>query len=187
MDWDDDSPDYPGMMMHHPEGPESMYSSEELCQYVFEVLERKHPVKITEIEYLLEGFDFSISADLTKQMVLPNCWELLSFGDGKINFRLSLDDFQMLYNKLEDRPFKETVRATIERMYGKVCDIISVEDAKEPVFEGAVDVVVKLKDGCRFETWLQVQWVEGSLICFQMDYDNYRDLIESDEYRNFLR
>ena len=167
-------------------GDELLYSPEELCQFVLESLEKKHPVIITEIKYRYDGFDFSISADLTKQMPPPNCWKLHSFGDGKINFHLSLDDFQHLYNKLEKRAFKDSVRVAVERVYGKVCEIISIEDAKEPVYEGAVDVVVRLKHGCRFTTWLDFQWVEGDLLCFQVDHETYGDLIQSDEYRNLF-
>lgn len=184
--FDDDEPDYLGLFLNKPEGPESMYTSQELCQYVFEVLEMKHPVKITEIEYSFGGFEFSISADLTKQMTLPNCWNLRSFGDGKLNFFLSLEDFQMLYNKLEERDFKEAARAAIERMYGKVCDLVSVKEPKEPMFEGSIEFIVRVKDGCRFKTWLPIQWVEGNQVAFQIDYDAYYDLTHSDEYRNFI-
>ena len=171
--------------MNEP-GAELLYTSEELCQFVFETLEKAHPVKITEIEYSFGGFNFSISADLTKQMTLPNCWQLHSFGDGKLNFNLSLDDFQALYNKLEERAFKDSVRAAVDRMYGLVCEIVSIKDAEQAVYEGAVDVVVRLKPGCRFDNWFPVQWVEGDCICFQMDFDNYRDLTESSEYRKYL-
>lgn len=182
--YDDDEDDE--LEMYEP-GAESLYTSEELCQFVFETLEKKHPVKITEIEYNYGGFDFSVSADLTRRMPLPNCWQLKSFGNGCINFHLTLEDFQALYTKLEERTFKDSVRVALERVYGKVCDVVSIEDALQPVYEGAVDVVVRLKAGCRFDNWFPVQWVEGDLICFQVDYDNYRDLTESDEYRNFLR
>ena len=182
--YDDDEDDE--LEMNEP-GAESLYTSEELCQYAFEALEKAHPVKITEIKYGFDGFEFSISADLTKRMPLPNCWTLRSFGDGIINFGITLDDFQHIYHKLENRTFIDTARVAIERVYGKVCDIISIEEVEEPIFEGALDVVVRLKPGCRFETWLDVKWVEGDRICFEIDHGTYNDLIESEEYRNLFR
>ena len=184
--FEDDDDDYLDSFLNKPDGPERLYSAEELCQFAFETLEKKHPVKISEIEFAFGGFEFSISADLTKQMTIPNCWQLRSFGDGKLNFFISLEDFQVLYNKLNKRDFKDAVRTAIERVYGKVCDIISIREPKEPLFEGSVEVLVRLKPGCRFEPWFQIQWIEGDAIAFQIDNDTYYDLIQSDEYRNLL-
>lgn len=184
--FDNDDDDYLDSFLNQPDGPESLYSAEELCQFVFETLEKAHPVKISEIEYAFGGFEFSISADLTKQMPIPNCWQLRSFGDGKLNFFISLEDFQAMYYKLEERDFKEAVRTAVERMYGKVCDIISIKQPEHPVYEGSVEVIVTLKPGCRFEPWFQIQWIEGDQIAFQIDNDVYYDMIQSDEYRNII-
>ena len=184
---DDDNQDYP-LFYQDDGGAECMYSDEELCQFVFETLERFHPIKIAEIEYRMGYFYFSVSADLTKEIGLPAGWYLRSFGDGKVNFSISLNDFQEIYNKLEERDLMDSIRVAISKLYGKVCDIVSIRHLQNPMFEGGVEVIIRLKEGCKFDNkpWLPIQWIEGDLIAFEIDYDEYRTLIESNEYNSPL-
>lgn len=159
-----------------------LYSSAELCRYAKEKIEVAHGVKITEIQLEFGHFVFSISASDNEDLYIPMGWTPRSFGKGVINFEMPIDVFQERYFRFEERDLIDTVRATFQRVHGSICDVVSVKHQNDPMFEGGVELVIKLKPGCKYintSPWLPVNWVQGDMICFEIGEDDIRSLIET--------
>lgn len=162
---------------------ECLFSSVELCQFVREAIEKKHNVTISRIDYVLGHFEFLVLTSGIDEMRIPFHWKPVAFGNGSVTFEISMEVFQKDYHKIEGRDFIDSVKVAMTRCFGSICDIISVKNQNDGFSDDVVEVVVRLKDGCKlsFEKspWLPIKWVEGDMISMEVDGEALKQMLEN--------
>lgn len=159
----------------------NLYTAKELCEFVKETLEKAHGIKITNVELDVGFFTFDVAADDKEDLYIPFDWKVRKFGKGVVTFEIGIDVFQHRYNKFEERDLIDTAKAMFKKVHGDVCEVVSVQHMEEPMFEDGVELIARLKKGCKYvnEPWLNLQWVKGDLMCFEVGEDELHYMMEA--------
>lgn len=180
--WEDEE-EFEGINFGENDGSELHLSSNELCQFVKTTLEEKHGVSIVGITYEMGYFTFSVLTSDVGDMPIPFRWSPVSFGYGTVTFRISFEEFQYHYHKIEGRDFIASVKVVMKRLFGSVCDIVSVKTTNKPIINEGAEVIVKVKEGCtlsfRDKPWLPMVWATGDKIAFEIDEETLNHMLNS--------
>lgn len=158
----------------------SGFSDAYLCNYVKETLEAKHKVVIEGVEQIFGVFEFRVKAIDIGNQPIPFRWTPVAFGDGSVTFRITQEEFEANYQKLEEEDLESALRSTFPLVHKEV-ELVSIEEIEDPMLDNeGYELVVRLKPGRKYvnDPWMSLMWVKGDLMAFEAGYEELRSMIE---------
>ena len=156
------------------------YNDAYLCNFVKETLEAKHKVVIESVEHLFGVFEFRVKAVDIENQPIPFRWTPVAFGNGSVTFRITLEEFEANYQKLEEEDLESALKSTFPTIHKEV-EFVSIEEREEPwLADEGYEIVVRLKPGRKYvnEPWMPLLWVKGNEMAFEAGHDELRSMID---------
>lgn len=156
------------------------YNDTYLCNFVKEALEKKHKVVIEDIEQIVGVFEFKVRAVDIENQPIPFRWTPVAFGDGSVTFRITQEEFEANYQKLEDEDLESALRSTFPLVHKEV-EFVSIDEIEDPMLDNeGYEIVVRLKQGRKYvnDPWMSLMWVKGDLMAFEAGYDELRSMLD---------
>lgn len=163
------------------------YADADFCNFVKETLEAAHRVVIEEVEMLFGTFEFRVKTAGIENQSIPFRWTPVAFGDGTVTFRMTMEEFEANYQKLEKKDLADALRASFTSIHQKNVELISIKEREDPMLDSeGYEMVVRLKPGKKYvnEPWLPLLWAKGDLMAFEAGNSELNEMIECLNERN---